>query len=122
VTERKVLGANDGTNYTGRQDCYGNAGCRGGVLGMAGVLTYLTDGFRTLPVRRAAYVKDVLLVSDEDIVRAQRKLWDALRIAAEPGGAAALAALLSGRYPMKAGERVGVVICGGNTEELPKAP
>jgi len=69
-----------------------------------------------------AYVKDVLLVSDEDIVRAQRKLWDALRIAAEPGGAAALAALLSGRYPMKAGERVGVVICGGNTEELPKAP
>jgi hypothetical protein len=33
---------------------------RGGVLGMAGVLTYLTDGFRTLPVRRAAYVKDVL--------------------------------------------------------------
>ena len=33
---------------------------RGGILGMAGVLTYLTDGFRTLPVRRAAYVKDVL--------------------------------------------------------------
>ncbi|WP_420196872.1 DUF1592 domain-containing protein [Chthoniobacter flavus] len=33
---------------------------RGGVLGMAGILTYLTDGFRTLPVRRAAYVKDVL--------------------------------------------------------------
>ena len=33
---------------------------RGGVLGMAGVLTYLTDGFRTLPVRRAAYVVDAL--------------------------------------------------------------
>jgi hypothetical protein len=33
---------------------------RGGVLGMAGVMTYLTDGLRTLPVRRAAYVKDVL--------------------------------------------------------------
>ena len=33
---------------------------RGGVLGMAGVLTYLTDGFRTLPVRRAAYVMDTL--------------------------------------------------------------
>lgn len=33
---------------------------RGGVLGMAGVLTYLTDGFRTLPVRRAAYVVDTL--------------------------------------------------------------
>jgi hypothetical protein len=33
---------------------------RGGVLGMAGVLTFLTDGLRTLPVRRAAYVLDTL--------------------------------------------------------------
>ncbi len=33
---------------------------RGGILGMAGVLTYLTDGLRTLPVRRAAYVLDAL--------------------------------------------------------------
>jgi len=33
---------------------------RGGVLGMAGVLTYLSDGLRTMPVRRAAYVMDVL--------------------------------------------------------------
>jgi mono/diheme cytochrome c family protein len=33
---------------------------RGGILGMAGVLTYLTDGLRTLPVRRAAYVKEVM--------------------------------------------------------------
>ena len=32
---------------------------RGGVLGMAGVLTYLTDGLRTLPVRRAAYVLEI---------------------------------------------------------------
>jgi hypothetical protein len=33
---------------------------RGGVLGMAGVLTFLTDGLRTLPVRRGAYVLDTL--------------------------------------------------------------
>ncbi len=33
---------------------------RGGVLGMAGVLTYGSDGLRTLPVRRAAYVLDAL--------------------------------------------------------------
>lgn len=33
---------------------------RGGVLGMAGILTYLADGTRTLPVRRAAWVLDTL--------------------------------------------------------------
>jgi hypothetical protein len=33
---------------------------RGGVLGMAGILTFLTDGLRTLPVRRGAYVLDTL--------------------------------------------------------------
>ena len=33
---------------------------RGGILGMAGLLTYLSDGSRTLPVRRGAYVLDVL--------------------------------------------------------------
>lgn len=69
-----------------------------------------------------AYVSDVLLVSDDDIVQAQKKLWDVVRIAAEPGGAAAMAALLSGRYQPQPGERVGVVICGGNLEELPKLP
>ena len=66
-----------------------------------------------------AYVNNVVLVSDEEIAQAQRKLWDTLRIAAEPGGAAALAAVLSRRCQPQAGERVGVVICGGNLEELP---
>ena len=61
-----------------------------------------------------AYVDRVLLVSDEAIQAAQASLWNVLRIAAEPGGAAALAALLSGRYQPKAGERVGVLVCGGN--------
>lgn len=61
------------------------------------------------------YVSDALLVSDEDIVKAQKKLWEALRIAAEPGGAAALAALLSHRYEPRADEKVGVLVCGGNT-------
>jgi threonine dehydratase len=56
-----------------------------------------------------------LLVSDEAIRTAQQELWRVLRIAAEPGGAAAFAALLSGRYAPLPGERVGVVVCGGNT-------
>jgi len=62
------------------------------------------------------YVQDALLVTDEQIREAQKKLWEIMRIAAEPGGAAAFAALLSRRYQPKPGERVGVVVCGGNTE------
>ncbi len=62
-----------------------------------------------------AHVKHVLLVSDDSIVEAQKTLWKVLRIVAEPGGAAALAALLSRRYEPKPGERVGVLVCGGNT-------
>jgi threonine dehydratase len=61
------------------------------------------------------HVDRALLVSDEEIEAAQRKLWSSLRVVAEPGGAAAFAALLAGRYAPSAGERVGVVICGGNT-------
>jgi threonine dehydratase len=61
------------------------------------------------------HVASSLLVSDEDILKAQAALWDGARIVAEPGGAAAFAALLSGRYAPKPGERVGVVVCGANT-------
>jgi threonine dehydratase len=62
------------------------------------------------------YVDRVALVSDAAIREAQRLLWARLRIAAEPGGAAALAALLSGAYRPAAGERVGVLLCGGNVD------
>jgi threonine dehydratase len=61
-----------------------------------------------------ANVDHIVLVEDEEIVAAQQALWNTYRIAAEPGGAAALAALLSGRYQPAAGEHVVVVVCGGN--------
>jgi threonine dehydratase len=61
------------------------------------------------------YVDRVLLVGDEAIVQAQKALWRVLRVVAEPGGAAAFAALLSGAYRPKPAERVGVLVCGGNT-------
>jgi threonine dehydratase len=61
------------------------------------------------------YVERVLLVEDQAIRDAQRALWERLRIVAEPGGAAALAALLSKKYQPAANERVGVLVCGGNT-------
>jgi threonine dehydratase len=63
-------------------------------------------------------VSDVLLVSDASIRAAQQALWSTLRIAPEPGGAAAFAALTSGRYVPASGERVGVVVCGGNTSAV----
>lgn len=61
------------------------------------------------------YAQRVLLVTDEDIRAAQRRLWDTLRIVTEPGAAAPFAALLSRRYQPRPGERVGVVVSGANT-------
>jgi threonine dehydratase len=61
------------------------------------------------------HVARVALVTDEAIRQAQKALWSTLRIVAEPGGAAAFAALLSGRYRPQPGEKVGVLISGGNT-------
>jgi threonine dehydratase len=64
------------------------------------------------------WVQKTILVSEDDILHAQGTLWDRARIVAEPGGAAALAALTSARYQPVKGERIGVVICGGNTEAV----
>jgi threonine dehydratase len=61
------------------------------------------------------YVQQVVLVSDDEIRDAQELLWKSARIVAEPGGVAALAALTSRLYRPRNGERVGVLICGGNT-------
>ncbi len=62
-----------------------------------------------------AFVERSILVGDDDIRAAQRALWETLRVVTEPGGAAAMAALLSGRYRPAAGERVTVLLCGANT-------
>ncbi|MBV8752549.1 MAG: threonine/serine dehydratase [Hyphomicrobiales bacterium] len=61
------------------------------------------------------HIERVVLVTDDAIRHAQKALWSTLRIVAEPGAAAPLAALLSGRYRPQPGERVGVLICGANT-------
>jgi len=67
-----------------------------------------------LPIAQR-FVDRVVLVSDDAIHNAQVALWDRLRLVAEPGGAAALAAVLSGRYVPRKSERVAIVLCGGNT-------
>jgi threonine dehydratase len=61
------------------------------------------------------YVERTVLVSDDAIRDAQKALWKTLRIVAEPGGAAAMASLLSGAWKPKAGQTVGIVLCGANT-------
>jgi threonine dehydratase len=62
------------------------------------------------------HVATTVLVSDAAIRASQRWLWDRLRIVSEPGGATALAALLCGAYRPAERERVGVILCGANTD------
>jgi len=62
------------------------------------------------------HVAASILVPDAAIADAQRALWDSFRLIAEPGGATALAALLSGRFIPPDDARVGVVVCGANTD------
>jgi threonine dehydratase len=61
-----------------------------------------------------AYVDDVVLVDDASILAAQRALWQAFRIAAEPAASVGIAALLTGAYKPAPGEQVAVVISGAN--------
>lgn len=64
-------------------------------------------------------VRSCLQVSEAHILEAQRWLWKEARLVAEPGGATALAALLSGVYRSPDEEPVGVLLCGGNADGLP---
>ena len=64
----------------------------------------------------ARAVDRVALVADEAIRAAQRALWRDFNIVAEPGGAAAYAAFMSGAYAPAASERIGVLLCGGNAD------
>ena len=61
-------------------------------------------------------IHNSLLVSEDNILQAQRFLWEHFRIVAEPGGTVAFAALLCGAYMPAKGERVGIIICGGNAD------
>ena len=61
------------------------------------------------------HMAGTVLVADEAIRESQRVLWQRLRVVAEPGGAAAFAALLSGAWKPQPGAKVGVLLCGANT-------
>jgi threonine dehydratase len=66
----------------------------------------------------ARHVDLSVVVADDTIRAAQRLLWDRLRLVVEPGGATALAALLSGAYEPSPGERLVVVVCGSNCDPV----
>jgi threonine dehydratase len=70
-------------------------------------------GELVFPVTQS-YVEDVLLVDDDSILAAQRALWQAFRVAAEPAASVGIAALLAGAYKPAPGEHVAVVISGAN--------
>jgi threonine dehydratase len=74
-----------------------------------------------LTIARRTKMRSVL-VGDDAIVAARRLLWEEFRVTAEHGGATALAALLSGAYTPSAGERVAVVVSGGNTDPCTLQP
>jgi threonine dehydratase len=71
-------------------------------------------GERNFPILRR-WVDRVLLVPDDAIREAQETLWRVARVAAEPGGAATTAALARGLYRPRPGERIGIIVSGGNT-------
>jgi len=71
-------------------------------------------GDRVFPIAQKL-VDRVLLVSDEEIRRSQEMLWSVARLVVEPGGAAAFGAALARKYVPSTGERIAVVLSGGNT-------
>lgn len=82
-----------------------------------GLLTYLGD--KTLPII-LEYVEDILTVSDEEIIAAMRLIWERMKIIIEPSCAVPFAALLKHKERF-AGQKVGIILTGGNVD-LGKLP
>lgn len=82
-----------------------------------GLLTNLGD--KTLEIIRM-YVKDIIIVSDEEIITAMRLIWERLKIVIEPSCAVPFAALLKQKERF-AGKKVGIILTGGNVD-LGKLP
>jgi len=85
------------------------------VRTIAGTLAPRSVGPNTLAMI-AREAPDVVLVSDDELRAAMRRLWDDLRLLVEPAGAAAVAALLSGRAPLGDARHIGVLVCGANLD------
>lgn len=104
--------------------------CMGAALGAGAPVDVPVGGIAadSLGVRRVGaiafevaslYVDRCVTVSDDDILAGQRAIWGELHQLAEPGGAAALAALMTGAYRPEPGERIVVLVCGSNGDLEP---
>lgn len=81
----------------------------------------LADGLRaTLGELPFAVLREqvtgIVTVDDAATVRAMRLVWERLKILIEPSAAVPVAALLEGKVPMVTGQRVGVILSGGNVD------
>lgn len=87
--------------------------------------TTICDGLRSMlgdksfPIVRDK-VDDIVLASEENVVRAMRMTWELMKIVVEPSACPPLAAILEGNLDVK-GKRVGIVLTGGNVD-LDKLP
>lgn len=82
-----------------------------------GLMTTLGD--KTLPII-LDYVKEIITVSDEEIIAAMQLIWERLKIIIEPSSAVPFAALLKNKEQFK-GKKVGIILTGGNVD-LGKLP
>jgi threonine dehydratase len=71
-------------------------------------------GTLTFPLVREN-VDDMVTVSDDDLVRAMRFVWERMKLVVEPTGVLGLAAALAGKVDVK-GRKVGVILSGGNVD------
>ena len=85
------------------------------VRTIAGTLAPRAVGPNTLSIA-SKLVSEIVLVTDDEMRSAMRRLWDDLRILVEPAGAAAVAALLSGKVPVAGARSVGALVCGANVD------
>ncbi|MBV8372425.1 MAG: pyridoxal-phosphate dependent enzyme [Candidatus Eremiobacteraeota bacterium] len=72
-------------------------------------------GVVTFPIARE-HVRAIVTVSDRELTNAMRFAFERTKLVIEPSGAAGLAALLHGRIPELSGQRVGVIVSGGNVD------
>jgi len=92
----------------------------GAVVKLDAVPATIADGLRTRAIGRRnlalmrRYVADMTTASESDILDALQFIWSRLKIVVEPSSAVALVPLLSGRYALPPGARVGVLLSGGN--------
>ncbi len=77
-----------------------------------GLLTSLGD--KTFPLIRD-HVKEVITVTDDEIISAMRLIWERLKLIVEPSGAVPLAVVLKDKEKFK-GKRVGIIFSGGNVD------